>query len=219
MKKRSRSETDSDSESNEAKKIIKKSKQLFRFDKYSGDVYSRGNHITFKGDVNKDNVYQLGEEISKLNRDFRELKRNLESVNITPKPIYLHINSYGGYLDDAWTAVDFIKGSKIPIHTIVEGRVASSASLMSIVGERRYMTKHSRILIHQLSGGMWGKMEELEDAIKDCKEAMRDITKLYLEHTNMTRNEIREQLKRDRWWSFNQCRQRGLIDQEWKNNI
>ena len=91
-------------------------------EKYS-DVYSRGNHIIFKGDVNRNNVYKLREEIEKLNKDFKILKKNLEDgVFITPKPIYLHINSYGGYLDDGFAAVDFIKQSDIPIHTVVEGR-------------------------------------------------------------------------------------------------
>ena len=187
------------------------------WDKSSPDVYSRYNHIIFKGDVNKDNVYQLGEEIHKLNKDFRDLEKNLDSVNITPKPIYLHINSYGGYLDDAWAAIDFIKTSKIPIHTVVEGRVASAASMMSVVGVKRYMSKHSRILIHQLSGGFWGKMAELEDGMKDCKDATKDIIDLYLKHTRMKRPEITQQLKHDRWWNFEYCRLKGLVDSEWKN--
>ena len=67
--------------------------------------------------------------------------------------------------------LDFIKNSKIPVHTVVEGRVASAASMMSVVGKRRYMSRHSRILIHQLTGGFWGKMSELEDNMEDCKEA------------------------------------------------
>ncbi len=150
--KRSRSHSSSSDDS-----PVKKKRKTSWWEKSDTDVYSRGNHIIFKGDVNKNNVYQLGEEIHKLNKDFRELEKNLESVNVTPKPIYLHINSYGGYLDDAWAAVDFIKNSKIPIHTIVEGRVASAASMMSVIGKKRYMSKHSRILIHQLSGGVWGK--------------------------------------------------------------
>ena len=187
------------------------------WDKSEADVYSRGNHIIFKGDVNKDNVYQLGEEIHKLNKEFRELEKNLESVEVKPKPIYLHINSYGGYLDDAWAAIDFIKNSKIPIHTVVEGRVASAASMMSVVGEKRYMSKYSRILIHQLSGGVWGKMAEIEDAWEDCKEATEDIIVLFINHTRMKRTEITKQLKHDRWWNLDQCKQKGLIDEQWKN--
>ena len=213
-KERLLSDIDSDSSDNSSK-LFKKIRTNYTREVYS-DVYSRGNHIIFKGDVNRNNVYKLREEIEKLNKDFKILKKNLEDgVFITPKPIYLHINSYGGYLDDGFAAVDFIKQSDIPIHTVVEGRCASAATLMSVVGVKRYMSEHSRLLIHQLRGGMWGKMADMEEVIEECRDAMNDIIGIYLEHTNMTEKQIRDQLKKEKFWSYKDCKKRGIVDEEW----
>lgn len=183
------------------------------------DVYSVDNHIYFKGDVNRNNVYKLQEEIQNITNHYSESKNSSPGLNISPKPIYLHLNTYGGYLDAGWVAVDFIRNSTIPIYTIVEGRCASAGTLMSIVGKKRYMTRSSRMLIHQLSGGMWGKMNELEDSYKDCKDEMKDIVSLYVKYTNMKAFDIKEYLKKDRWWNMSKCKSRGLVDEEWKNSI
>uniref|UniRef100_A0A6C0LJ68 Protease n=1 Tax=viral metagenome TaxID=1070528 RepID=A0A6C0LJ68_9ZZZZ len=199
-------------------KFIKKVKGWSN-DRSDSDVYTRGNHIVFKGDVNRDNVYKLGEELETLNKEFRDLQKSLDAVICTPKPIYLHLNTYGGYLDDAWAAVDFIKSSKIPVHTIVEGRVASAGTLMSVVGQKRYMTPHSRFLIHQLRGGMWGKFADMEESLEECKDAMDDIVDLYLEHTNMTEKQIRDQLKKEKYWDIDACKRKGFIDEVWKNDL
>ena len=63
------------------------------------------------------------------------------------------------------------------------------------------------------------KMTDLEEGLEDCREAMEDITKIYILHTKMKRNEIKQQLKKDRWWDFDTCKQKGLIDEEWKNEM
>ena len=96
--------------------------------------------------------------------------------------------------------------------------VLLAGTLLSVVGKKRYMSKHSRMLIHQLRGGFWGKMEDLEECMEDCREAMEDIIEIYIQHTTMKRGDIKTQLKKDRWWDYNTSKQKGLIDEEWKNN-
>ena len=214
-KKRPKKRRRRSSSSSNSSDYKKKSRGDWHEDGHS-DVYVRGNHIIFKGDVDRNNVYKLNEEIEKLNKDFRDLKKTLEAVHVSPKPIYLHLNTYGGYLDDGFAAVDFIKQSEIPIHTVVEGRCASAGTLMSVVGKKRYMTPNSRLLIHQLSGGCWGKMAEMEEDMEEARDSMDDIVAIYTKHTSMTAKQVRDQLKKEKYWNYADCKKRGIVDEEWK---
>ena len=180
-------------------------------------IYSIDNHIYFYSSVNKDNIYRLNDLIIKINNDVKKVMRSNSMVKMEPKPIYLHINSFGGGVFAAFAAIDFITNSEIPIHTIIEGASASAATLMSVVGKKRYMTKHASMLIHQLSSWTGGKMNEIEDEYKNLEEMMENISKIYLDNTNLKKKELKDFLKHDRWWDFDKCKKHGLIDEEWNN--
>ena len=59
--------------------------------------------------------------------------------------------------------LDLIKNLNNPVHTYVDGFAASAATLLSLSGEKRFMTKNSLMLIHQLSSGFMGKFTEIKD--------------------------------------------------------
>ena len=69
------------------------------------------------------------------------------------------------------------------------------------------------MLIHQLSSGTWGKMNELEDEMENLKELMNSIRKIYKENTNISEGEINEILKHDLWWNSEICLAKGLVDE------
>ena len=129
----------------------------------SNDVYTERNHIFFKTDVTRESINKLAQEIDNLNHKLATMQRKSTLGNFTPKPIYLHITTNGGDLLAGFFAYDKIKASRVPIHTVIEGGVASAGSIMSIAGTRRYMTPNSHLLIHQLRTGMFGTYEELVD--------------------------------------------------------
>jgi ATP-dependent protease ClpP protease subunit len=110
-------------------------------------------------------------------------------------------------------AVDYIKNSKIPVHTIIDGCAASAATLMSCVAERRYMHKNACMLVHQLSGVMWGKFQEMEDDMENSKMLMDKIKNIYKEHTKIPKKELDNILKHDIWWEAEKCLEYGLIDE------
>ena len=73
-------------------------------------------------------------------------------------PIKLHLNSPGGEVKDAFVIVDIILKSEVPIYTIIEGESASAATLISVIGHKRYITENSNMLITIKSAvGFWGK--------------------------------------------------------------
>ena len=209
-------ECDDDNKEKSKEKNREYSKQ--ELDSYNdvSKVFAKKNHIYFNGSVNKNTIYKMKELIDKLNDDFELFKSKNDIYDIKSKPIYLHINSYGGGVFAAFAGIDFIIQSNIPIHTIIEGASASAATLLSVVGKKRYMSRHGSMLIHQLSSWTGGKMSEIDDEYKNLEEMMKNITQIYLTHTKIKKAELVEYLKHDRWWDFNKCKKAGLIDDEWK---
>jgi ATP-dependent protease ClpP protease subunit len=134
-------------------------------------------------------------------------------LEYSPPPIKLHINSYGGSVFAGLAAVDYIKNSKIPIHTVIDGCAASAATLMSVVGERRYMHRNACMLVHQLSGLMWGKFQEMQDDMENSEMLMKKIKDIYREHTKIPKREMDNLLKHDLWWEAEKCLEFGMIDE------
>jgi ATP-dependent protease ClpP protease subunit len=178
------------------------------------EIITKGNHIWFNTAVTKKSTNQLVTTIHDINADYDDRARHLNDIaTLEPKPILLHINSYGGDLLACMAVIDAIKDSRIPIHTIVEGCAASAATLMSVYGARRFMTAHSYMLIHQLSSSLHGKMNEIEDDFENNKVFMDTIKDIYVKRTKMERSEITDALKHDLWWDAYTCYQKGLIDE------
>ena len=180
-------------------------------------VSCEDNHIYFYDEVNTKSILTLIKFIKSVNMRLLLFKMDLEikhGMLVEPK-IYLHINSYGGYITDALSGVDAIKNSKIPITTIIEGAAASAATLLSVVGAQRQITKNSSMLIHQLSGASDGTYEQLKDELLNCTYLEDTCNKIYLGHTNkkLKRKVLDETLKHDLWWSAEKCLQHGLVDE------
>ena len=186
----------------------------------SNDVYTERNHIYFKTNVSKESIDRLAQEIDNLNHKLESMSRKTTMGYFTPKPIYLHITTNGGDLLAGFFAYDKIKASRVPIHTIIEGCVASAGSLMSIAGSNKYMTPNSHLLIHQLRTGMFGTFEELVDEKTNCNQFMTKLVDIY--HLNckqrLSKTKIREILKRDIFWDTATSIQNGFVDEIWNTN-
>jgi len=178
-------------------------------------ITKENNHIYFHSEVDRDSVFKLTTHIRKLELANIILAHNLCSDD--PIPIYLHISSFGGSVFDALTAIDVIKSCKVPIHTIIEGATASAGTLISVVGNTRYIRPNAHMLIHQLSSGLWGKMSEIEDDFENNKLLMEKIKDIYKNHASIPRKELNEILKHDLWWDSAKCIKNGLVDEIWNH--
>lgn len=170
------------------------------------------NHLYFYTDVSQDSCLDLNRKINDLNKEL--LKYSIE-YDCPPPNIFLHINSMGGDLLAAFSVVDTIINSRVPIVSIIEGSAASAATIISMVCHKRYITKHSFMLIHQLSSACSGKFQELQDDFENDKKFMALLTSLYKEHTTMSDKKIKSVLLHDIWWSSAECMENGLVDDIW----
>ena len=174
-------------------------------------VSSINNVIYFYSEVNRPKNLDLNRKIAAMGKS---LVNRTNTLGLSaPPPIKLHINSFGGSVFAGFSTVDYILNSPVPVHSIIDGCAASAATIMSVVAEKRYMNKHSFMLIHQLSSGMWGKYEEMIDSMENCNLFMEMIRKIYSEHTKIPRKKLDEILKRDLWFDAETCLKYGLIDE------
>ena len=163
------------------------------------------NNIYFYSPITKTSCFKLEKELLLINQ-----KNLLEGIN---NPINLHIQSNGGNLFNSIYIIDLIKNLESPVYTYIDGFAASAATLISVVGKKRFMTTNSLMLIHQLSGGMNGKFYEMEDENENINGLMDFIIKTYLENTKINKDELEQILKRDIWLNSTYCLQNGLVDE------
>ena len=168
------------------------------------------NRIYFYSGVTQPKILKLNKGIFNLNINMLSKTGPLE---YEPPPIILHINSYGGSVFAGLSAVDYIKNSKVPVHTVIDGCAASAATMMSCVGAHRLMHRNSCMLVHQLSGAMWGKFQEMQDDMQNSEMLMEKIKNIYKEHTKIPKKEMDNLLKHDLWWEAEKCLQYGLVDE------
>jgi len=177
--------------------------------------YIHPNHILdntlfFYSQVDEQSSLSLEQKLLELNHHNINL---LEKYEIDKAPIHLHIQSFGGSLFHTLYLVDLIKSLETPVYTYVDGFAASAATLLSISGKRRFMSKNSLMLIHQLSGGNTGKYAEMKDENENLDVLMDFIVNQYLENTKIDRKTLMELLKRDLWLNSSTCYKYGLIDE------
>ncbi len=177
------------------------------------EVEGVGNHIWFNDDITVDSISKFIKVTQNKNFSFKQKQRQIFSGTLIPKPIYLHINSYGGDVSAAMAAVDCIRYSYIPIYTVIEGSAASAATFLAVAGKKRFITENSVLLIHQLSTGMWGKFSELEDEHKNNKFFMDKIYSIYEKYTVLRKKKLKEILKHDLWWSSKDALDYGFVDE------
>jgi len=168
------------------------------------------NRVYFYSSVGEKEVFELVKILRAMDIEMQALALRLGVKEI---PIQLHIHSGGGDLFSGFAAVDTIESIKTPIHTYVQGSVASAATLMSICGKERYMYKNSLMLIHQISSSMlYGKYHEFLDEVENQNLLMKKVKSIYKKKTKLKEKQLNEMLQHDLWLNAEQCLEYGLID-------
>ena len=174
-----------------------------------GAVRAIENEVYFYGDVSESNALELN---STLHAVDKKLAVSGQFLDVNPI-INLRINSYGGSLFAGLATVDTIRGLDAEVHSIIDGAAASAATIISCSCAKRSIGKYSKMLIHQLSSGMYGKYNELEDDMENNKHLMETIKAIYKEHTKVPMKKLNEILKKDLWFDSKTCKDLGLVDE------
>ncbi len=137
----------------------------------------------------------------------------LEAEN-PKKEISMYINSPGGVVTSGLAIYDTMRFIRPPVSTLCIGQAASMGSLLLAAGEKglRYALPHSRIMVHQPSGGFQGQASDIERHAEDILKMKRRLNELYAEHTGQSYEVIERTLDRDHFMNAEEAREFGLID-------
>tara|TARA_A100001015_G_scaffold199467_1_gene222684 strand:+ start:1213 stop:1902 length:690 start_codon:yes stop_codon:yes gene_type:complete len=171
---------------------------------------SERNNIYFYGPFTPESCRQLKTKIYELNENAKLFK---STYNYDPPPIHLHIQSSGGSLMNSLFIVDVIQSIETPVYTYVDGYAASAASLISVVGKKRFISKNSLVMIHQLSSEKMGKYQELDDDMKNLQLLMNKIKSVYVTNTKIPYLQLNDVLQHDLWLDAETCKKYGIIDE------
>ena len=170
-------------------------------------------------DLYKNGIYLLMDTITPEScKDAIEfvLKQNAEKGTNKQKRLQFMICSPGGDVPSCFALIDIMKGSRIPIHTVGLGVIASCGLLLFITGEKgkRTLTPNTSILSHQYSWGSYGKEHELFAQVKEFELSTERMINHYKKCTGLKESEIREHLlpPEDRWLAAREAKKLGICD-------
>lgn len=137
----------------------------------------------------------------------------LESEN-PDKDIHLYINSPGGIVTAGLSIYDTMQFIKSDVSTICVGQAASMGSLLLAGGKegKRHCLPHSRIMIHQPSGGFQGQASDIDIHAKEVLKLRERLNQIMAKHTGQSVETIEKDSDRDKFMDGETAVEYGLID-------
>ena len=138
----------------------------------------------------------------------------LESTD-SKKDILLYVNSPGGSVYAGLGIYDTMQYVSPDVATICTGMAASMGAVLLSGGTKgkRSALKHSRIMIHQPSGGMQGQASDMEITLKQMQELRKDLYNILSHHTGKPYEQIQKDSDRDKWMRAEEAKDYGIIDE------
>ncbi len=130
------------------------------------------------------------------------------------KDIYLYINSPGGMVTSGMAIFDTMQHIKSDVVTICVGLAASMGSFLLMAGAKgkRTALPHSRIMIHQPSGGTRGQATDIQIEATEILRIRHQLNGIYAERTGQALSKIEKDMDRDFFLSAAEAKEYGLID-------
>lgn len=137
----------------------------------------------------------------------------LESEN-PDKDIHLYINSPGGSVTAGLSIYDTMQFIKPDVSTMCIGQAASMGAMLLAGGAKgkRLALPHSRMMIHQPSGGAQGQASDIEIQANEIIKLRQSLNLLLSHHTGQTVEDIAKDTERDNFMSADEAQEYGLVD-------
>ena len=162
----------------------------------------------------KERIIWLGTEVRDENSNIICAQLMLLAAEDPDKDIYLYINSPGGSITAGMAIYDTMQYVKPDVVTVGLGMCASMGQFLLSSGAKgkRFLTPHTRVLMHQPLGGAGGRASEIRinaDLILGMKEELSSITAA---NTGKSVEQIIEDSDRDHWFTAPEALEYGFVD-------
>nr|WP_304413611.1 ATP-dependent Clp protease proteolytic subunit [Trueperella pecoris] len=162
----------------------------------------------------KERIIWLGDQVTDELANMISAQLLLLAAEDPEKDIYLYINSPGGSVTAGMAIFDTMQYIKPDVATVGMGLAASMGQFLLTAGAKgkRYITPHTRVLMHQPLGGVQGTATEIRinaDLILKMKE---ELSALNAKHTGKSVEQILEDSDRDKWFTAQEALEYGFVD-------
>ena len=170
------------------------------------DIYSR---------LLKDSIIFIGTPIDDMIANLLVAQLLFLEAEDPERDINLYINSPGGSITAGMAIYDTMQFIKNDGTTICVGQCASMGALLLAAGTpgKRFALPHSRILIHQPSGGASGQATDVRIMAEEILRMREMTSRIIAEHSGQTFEQVEKDVERDRILSPQQAKEYGLIDE------
>jgi len=172
----------------------------------SMDIYSR---------LLKDRIVLIGEEIDDHLANVVIAQLLFLMTEDPKKDIQIFINSPGGYITAGLAIFDTIRFLGCDVSTYCIGQAASMGALLLAAGTKgkRRALPHSRIMVHQPAGGIFGTSADIQIQAEEILRLKQHMAEILSECTGQTKEKILADSERDYFMSPQQAIEYGLIDE------
>ena len=162
----------------------------------------------------KERIVFLGTEVTDESANRICAQILLLAAEDPERDITLYINSPGGSVSAGMAVYDTMRFVRNDVATLALGLAGSMGQFLLCAGTagKRYALPHSRILMHQPSGGMGGTAADIRIQAENMLHVKHTMQELIAQHSGRTLAEIQRDWDRDRWFTAEQAREYGLID-------
>ncbi len=138
----------------------------------------------------------------------------LESADRT-RDVQMYLNSPGGSVYAGLGIYDTMQIVSPDVTTICTGMAASMGAILMLAGTKgkRTALKHSRIMLHQPSGGIGGQATDIEIITKEIKKLRSELYAIIAEHTGQPTEKVAIDCDRDYWMSATEAKEYGIVDE------
>jgi ATP-dependent Clp protease, protease subunit len=162
----------------------------------------------------KERIIFLGSEVRETNANLICAQMLVLNAEDPDKDIWLYINSPGGSVDAGLAIYDTMQFISNDVATVAMGMAASMGQFLLSAGAKgkRYALPHSRIMMHQLSGGIGGTASDIKIQAQQSLHLKKKLFELIALHTGQSFERVETDSDRDRWFTADEALEYGFID-------
>ena len=170
------------------------------------DIYSR---------LLKDSIIFIGTPIDDMVANLIVAQLLFLEAEDPERDINLYINTPGGSITAGMGIYDTMQFIRNDVTTICVGQCASMGALLLTAGTKgkRFALPHSRILIHQPSGGASGQETDVRIMAQEILRMREMTSRIISHHSGQTFEQVELDVERDRIMSPIQAKEYGIIDE------
>ena len=163
----------------------------------------------------RERIIFLGSVVEDANANAICAQLLLLAADDPDRDIWLYINSPGGSVSAGMAIYDTMQFVKNDVATVSMGLAASMGQFLLCAGApgKRYALPHSRIMMHQPSGGLGGTASDIRIQAEQMLYTKNKMAELIAVHTSQTVEQIERDSDRDRWFTADEAREYGMVDQ------